>query len=1494
MTNEPAKSGTPSSPRKKLRRVMVLLVLVALSLWVARFVIESVAHNRIIGQLQSAGFPTADVGSVSLGTQGIQISDVSASGKGTGLRIKQIFARQPITKLVMGDTNFQAIEITTAEVRIDKDKLPSTPTMPLSLAGFKLPFEKLIANDASVILSDSDSELRLDHISVSAEKNPDSATEFQIRCNQVASGSLQVIGTLSSDGSLTFDANANSLQPVDGQWQNWPYVPASIGKHLGADGTFNVKGNFKLDSDFNTDYSFAITSNQAKLRIHKYNLPINIRSADVLVENGVVKYRKILAGFENADRVIASGSTTIRGLPCISKFEGTFEDVDVIYLRRLVPGIPDPVFGNATGKANGSVVIDDQSGTTLRLSANGDTVNGGYGKINAKTGNIDVQIQPLELDSRGKKKTLQGAVTVNAVAENEPADNILKTFNLMEIDRQFEIDVAGSGDTLVIVPLDTAGDMRTWTLNVDATCDAGSVSALPLAQTDIKAFLRDGYLCFDPIDIHFETWDNSKRDPHAELKIQWPIASQLRTKDATGLIEAIGYGIAPRPAALCLAKQLTNANVGFRFQDQIEKIANSSLAGKLNFQSTIRIPAYGERPTDSWQVNGKLTDTTLLEKKADFHDLVGQFSIKQGIFRLDDIVGTLNTFGKTEGHLAFDLESRKLIDGTFSARDIPAPWLSNLAFGPTDAATLDGKIDIELARHPEIQDEFNVLATSNDLVINGTEFTKVAVRGVTGPKSWLEQISAQGDNGLTIDLQGRWPVPGAEGNMTANWNQVPLSLASSALPSSLGTIAPGSSTSGRLNIVSRDGSLQAKGDSTIDGLKIGQYKLKPVKLAFASTETATEITSETLKSLKAKFSSDKRFQFSASLDEKAINVSDIVDDSRLSGSKLSVNLQASGGSNPFSMRTTGKAALNGYFSGRKVPPATVKWDFDNQNPESLVVDMKVLGGQASVRRGAGAIDALAVEFESIEGKQLATFLGTDIRIDGELSGTTNISALATANPKVNFLASSPRINVGNDLISDLGAAISLEPVGDQTKLGYELTGRLFDGNLTCSGKVDDFDSAVTNGNGFPLNIQLTNAQARRAANALLPQSKPLFRAISGKISLNAKSKISLSGFPEVSGRVRLDEAKWNGKRVSRRLSSDLLIRNQQLTLNNFTAELQQGEISGRANFPLLASAPGNFELNIRRFSLKRMLEILIDDPVEAEGLLSARFSGRTGSEIAGRGVLEISRAGLFGVADQKMKVPLRFAIQPKQQTGRIQMPRNRFRLFRGNVNGSAELTVGNSLKFKSNLQFSNLDSDSMIRSLTGFNVAGTGKLNGTLQLKSRNLAVPNDLTGSFKGNLENSSAFEIPLLNQTARLINTPSLQSRRFNSDQIELGLQKGNVEVRNFQLRNSLATVAIDGSATLDGKLNLGLAARVERLDQPTLLDEIAGSPLARFQGSGAAFFAQAAEFLSERILFLRIEGAANNPRIRLDPEKQLREELIRQFLRGSQILPNANIRN
>ena len=88
----------------------------------------------------------------------------------------------------------------------------------------------------------------------------------------------------------------------------------------------------------------------------------------------------------------------------------------------------------------------------------------------------------------------------------------------------------------------------------------------------------------------------------------------------------------------------------------------------------------------------------------------------------------------------------------------------------------------------------------------------------------------------------------------------------------------------------------------------------------------------------------------------------------------------------------------------------------------------------------------------------------------------------------------------------------------------------------------------------------------------------------------------------------------------------------------------------------------------------------------------------------------------------------------------------------------------------------------------------------------------------------------------------------------------------------------------------MDLAIAGRIERLNQPTLLAEFAGSPLSKIPGTPAAFFAGAADFLSERLIFLNVGGTFRRPQIRPDAAKQVQAETIRYFLRTDQFLPQA----
>ena len=208
------------------------------------------------------------------------------------------------------------------------------------------------------------------------------------------------------------------------------------------------------------------------------------------------------------------------------------------------------------------------------------------------------------------------------------------------------------------------------------------------------------------------------------------------------------------------------------------------------------------------------------------------------------------------------------------------------------------------------------------------------------------------------------------------------------------------------------------------------------------------------------------------------------------------------------------------------------------------------------------------------------------------------------------------------------------------------------------------------------------------------------------------------------------------------------------------------------------------------------------------------------------------------------------------------------------------------------MNFSNVDTEKMLAEMAGVKQADQGKLTGRLLLTGHGVRSTRQLKGSFRGSLQRVSAFELPVLSDVARLLSVTNLQSTDFDSDTIELLLSNNQINVKQFNFSSSLVKIAITGQAFLDGRLNLSAAARVENLQQPTLLDELAGSPLASLSPVAAA--SNASEFLSERLVFIKINGNFKRPQVRVDTGQQLKNEAIRYFLPGSNILPYLTGRN
>lgn len=1468
------------------------------------------ARGALQEQFAAAGYSDVTIGSVQVGLKGVTATGIELPAKNglPNLTLGSIRVVQPLSKLASGDTPFEKIELVDGTVRFDFEsaKLDSSFSLDdLDLATLKLPAKQISVKNFSVSLTDADSDLKLQQIELTLE-DLDSKVSISGNVGNVIEGDVEISGVIDrveNDLSITF--NGSSLHLVDQDWQKWPGIPPAVLRHLGAEAVFELRdGVVKLSPETGVHYAATVTTKDASLFIPKFQLPIAVRDAVVLIEDGLVTYESVDAELGDNDKIHGSGTTTIAGFPCQTKFEGVFEGLDIVDLRKLVKAIPSQVVGTADGTITGSVDVNSDLETTLRISATGSGQQARYGQIAAAEALIGVEIQPLVLAVEGETVDLQGDVTVKAKAVKQDVDRVLATFDLDSLDQQFEFDVLGDGDVDLRIPLASAADLATWDLAIDATAAKGSISELQVEDLKTKVFLRDGSLVFDPAVATPAGGQGSVR-----VTVDWPLQSDANTSSSPqGKVTVAGRKFPPQSALKFLNRQLKNAGVEHRFESGLASIARSNLSGGLNFESLITLPAGADRPIESWFAAANVSDSRIELEGVTFAQLKTAVRVENGILSFKELSSILADAGSVDANVSMNLDTRELERLDVDAIRIPASWFAKkVARFTTEniekyADQIEGLFSCKLNLRPQRQlreDTIDFQLTSEKLALWDTVLRSATVQGDFGTAFSITGAESQiGERGR-LKLVGKLQPLAPRSQFQVAWSDI----AAADLIRSLNSWLPSSpsfpatfDTGGSLDCVIEAGRPRVDGLISVQSLGVSNVELRDFE--FLVRSGADRVTFETDASdrqglplkLHGFVATAAPFRFEIKAAGKRVGLDRIFRDSI--GGILSTDLQVAGQLSPLQVGSEGALALRSLrFEGSELSPIQSKWKFSSQSSLQNRLAVAAFGGKLELKPESLSQADLVFAVSEFEMSQLAAFRKLPVALEGRLSGTAKIVAWRkAADRKMVVELEGDSLIVGSERLSRIKATGSLQSNSkNEKRIEYSVQSQWLDGKLELGGKAEiDADQPLSTAS-YPVKVRLSNARLRTFAVSRL--ASQWIRQVDGLLSISMDWNVSPGALPQGSGTVGVDDLKWRNKLVSRKMSSDVFLNESGVVrFSKIKADLRQGEIRGTATVPLTGSASGDYELDIRNFSLSRMLDVLVTDPIRSDGLIDARISGRTGSTITGSGIVGLSRAGLMGARDQSMRLPVNFRFQPARQTGRIEFTRSRFKLFNGNVNGEAVLDIGSSVRLKSKLDLSNIDSESMIRSLSGMTQTGQGKLSGRMILESSSLRSVDDLVGSFEGKLDQSDALALPVLSQISTFFgSTAALRGDRFESEKIRLRLSKGRLNVEQFSLQNQLAQIVISGNAWVDGRLDLEVAARIERLNQPTLLDQIAGSPLARLTGSPGAFFAQAAEFLSERIVFLDVGGTAKRPIVTVNTGKQAKEELIRYFLRGSQILPN-----
>ena len=1457
---------------------------------------------------------------------------------------------------------------------------------------------------------------------------------------------------------LNLNLTADNFDVATEQWKNLPVLPQDIDKNVTVDGNLTglaCKVTLK-NEDLIVDGSAKVGG--LEVGLPQFDLPVSVTEGNLRFDTKQIELADMVATVDGSGQIQGKAVAGFAEFPIKTTFDTKFENVLAKSLRKIVVAIPDILNAEASGTANGTVVVESSTRTTISLTADAAGTDGAYGQIKAKTLGANVVIENLIFDDQLNYESIEGVIDATAQTDQQSVADVLKTFELDSFQQQMQIVGNASGKMRLQMPLATAEDMRTWKLQIEGGVPTGSVSQKKLVDATASVQMTDGILQFNPVNVRVIADDiqqgeaNAAGDSNLKLNVRWPMVEETVQGDkasivvsgadvpATWLIDFLQNQIETAAAEPAAPKNPIQSDVVDELNNAQQPDALSrvdQLTGSVAFETTLTLPTATPDDLFTWLVDGNFRDSKIDVGGDQLQDLAGSVRMDNGQLTVKDLSGRFANQdarnGSVGGAVTVDLKEQSQTSADLDFQQLPLPWLvsvarellpqyaDELAQPPIDSLVgqIDAKVKYETSLADNPAQTLGLSVNAAQLSIAGQQLQDLDLKGsFDGKQIKVTQLTSRVGESGNLNAQGTYSVEANQAAVTADAKQLPLawlvSITRAALPqyadqlqqppikSLSGRIdatvnyraslneAPVESlnvsvSSGRMEVLSQelrnfklDGIFDGKqvkvtqltsrvgdsgdldgqgewsvetnqaagkikwddipiallsaftesvpssiegntnGELTISTTDVGQAKLtdynvvgaigvkelqvQQFKVRDLGVDVATQDGDLLLKNFRnangelgidigGKLGLEAPYPFEANgkiarlpLTEVVSGLSSIDDPvkaANLTG-VLRGDFDVKGQIDNFDWQTDGKIDwLQPTYNGVALEDIKANWDLKANEWEQGRFTFEAFDGSVELVDLANIPGAIRFTMKDVDADQLATIAEVPTKLTGKINGelllknydkSTGQSANLTVTGKSIGIATA---NFGN---------FQLEANYENEVLEYDVAGSIFSGKLTGKGSTDfkQTDSEVTK---LPLELTLVNASVDDVKAII---NSPSLRPLTGKMSAKATLQLGMDGTIAADGRAGIDQAKWDSQLITRQASLHFKLANNLLLLDGLEIDLKRGVIDGRATIPLAGGSSGRYELAVRNLDLERLTEIYSDD-LEAHGLLDARLNGQIGRQITGRGFVGVHEATVNGVAGQSLRLPIQFNVAANSGNGKIELRRSTFRIFDGNASGRAELSFGNSLNVDVDMKFSNVDTEKMLAEVAGVGQSDQGKLTGRLKISGRGVRTTRNLKGSFRGSLQQVAAFDLPVVTDISRLVSVSNLQAKDFDSNDIELLLSNNQIEVKQLNFSSSLVKIAITGKAFLDGRLNLSAAARVDNLQQPTLLDELAGSPLASLNISPVAQFARLSEFLSDRIVFLKIGGTFTRPQVRVDTQQQLPAEVIRYFLPTSNVLPS-----
>jgi uncharacterized protein involved in outer membrane biogenesis len=625
--------------------------------------------------------------------------------------------------------------------------------------------------------------------------------------------------------------------------------------------------------------------------------------------------------------------------------------------------------------------------------------------------------------------------------------------------------------------------------------------------------------------------------------------------------------------------------------------------------------------------------------------------------------------------------------------------------------------------------------------------------------------------------------------------------------------------------------------------------------------------------------------------------------------KLRFDADLHGELRPATLSASGSARASDLeVEGLKIDSLALDWVKNLKDWSLRSIRVRLYGGEvtgsAVVPVAPSAEGKADLRLKDVDAQAFSKAVQTvPVKLEGQVSGTVSgkLTPEKAGRPRslsADIELSAPRLRVQGIPTQRVTGGVEYRPGGAAE---YHLQGESLGGRFKLQGKLPPRNAASPEpGPVRPASHQPDPSPPPpdgrlQVEGVRLQQLWDVYRLgdilgpLRGTVSLDLPFRhVGPSREPVGQGLFRLIDLRWKDEVLSSSIQGELRLGPQGLEFRELSGSLGGGLMRASFRVPLKGRDFGWFNVSATGVEVSRLLLPWPALQDRVQGPVDIALRGRLGAEWNGGGTAVLNRGRLFGIEVTDLRLPVQFAFAPRQARGEMTVSDVSGNVAQGRLVGRGQFTFADGARASGQLRFSDVNLRTLLGSAGEVGSIASGRLTGRFDFSGADMHSVNDLTGTLTATLNETQALQFPVLRQIAPFLRVGA-SATTFQNGQLEARLNRGTLNVQHFSLESTLVQIMIEGTVSLEGRLNLDVTARTGNLAALPVGLRLLGLRIPIAGPIPLSLITEASLLLARSTVHLSVTGSVRNPVVTVEPLRLLTEQAVRYFILRA-IVPSA----